>query len=591
MKETKRAGTSILAAVCAVLICGCQANTTPEETTVPADTDAAAAETTAPAETTAAETEKTEAPAKPAVSAEKVKFPSEVNDETAGEILNAAFANTIVSLDSAFAPDGLSKFDKENQTAAFTLTNRDMTVSGDFSQNGDTADMSLSVSDKGTGKKASFGIFCDTESAVLSLLTPDDSYCYGVNLETAEEDIKNSIFAADSGSMFAIPEDFDFSTLVPDTDKYTELADKFAEMPLTVSEEGDSIIITCTAEGDAAYELLFGLQGSSDYSEYIDIYTELNDGKEPDALLTAEFTADKTTEELISAKIDATIAGEAQTFADSGYEVNFDSGEIAVNIFDGGNSAADISITCDKSDGYSLKFSAYAGESAEANISLTSKDGKFTFTANQSGEEMAKITGTVSDESDKYVIATDSIFIDGEDMETSVTITITECGSLKKPESKPFFSITEDELTAILESAASSLETMFEDSDSALGDYIRESRSSTANSNAKLVYTNAATYATKCEINGTLVSFSSTGGSVGDSSDDEPKYDGTEADFRKAMAYYMGCENSGYFYVEFEDGYPVKTMWSEDPAFGEAAESGKDNFDESMVFGIYPLNS
>lgn len=595
MKHTK---SSILAAVCAVMLCGCQAKPAAEENTVPADTDVAAAETTSAAETTAAaETEPTEttAPAKPKPTAEKVDFPSEITDETAGDVLSAAFANTVNSLNAAFAPDSSAQFDSKNQTVRIDVVNGGLTFSGVAAQNGDTADMSLSVFDKSTGKTASMGLFCDSKDAILSIITPDDKYCYGVNMDTAAEDIKKSIFAPDSGSDYAIPEDFDFSMLSPNTEKYTELTDKFAELPLTVLEDGDNIIITATAEGDKAYELLYGMQGSADYSMYKDLYTEMNDGKEPNALLTAEFTANKTFEELTAAKINAAITGDVQDFANAGYEVTFGSDKMSVKVFEDGEMSADISIICDKTDGYSLSVnadtvSAYSGESEKTKISLTSKDGKFTLSAEQAGEELLKMTGTVTDEADKYMIVSDSFTIMGEDAETSVTITVTECGTLTKPESKPLFSITEEELEAVAEAIGDSLYAMFENSDSALGDYIRKTKSASANSNAKMVFTNAATYTTKCEINGVDIAFTSAGGSIGDYTDEEPKYDGTEADFRKALAYYMGGDDAGYFYVSFEDNIPKKTMWSADPAFGEAIENGQtSDFDESLVIGCYPL--
>lgn len=593
----KHTSSKIFAAVCAVMLCGCQAKPAAEENTVPTNTDAALAETTAAAETTT-ETEpaETATPAKPKPAAEKVAFPSEITDETAGDVLSAAFENTVNSLNAAFAPDSSAKFGSENKTVRFDVVNGSLTFSGIAAQNGDTADMSLSVDDKSTGKTASMGLFCDSEDAILSIITPDDKYVYGVNMDTAAEDMKKSIFAPDSGSDFAISEDFDFSVLSPNTEKYTELTNKFAELPLTVSEDGDNIIITATAEGDKAYELLFGMQGSTDYSAYKDVYTEMNDGKEPNALLTAEFTADKTSEELTAAKVNATIAGDVQDFTDAGYEVNFGSDGMSVKVLEDGDVSANISIICDKTDGYSLSVnadtvSAYTGESEKTKISLISKDGKFTLSANQAGEELLKMTGTVTDEADKYMIVSDSFTIMGEDAETSVTITVTECGSLTKPESKPLFSITEEELETVAEAIGDSLYAMFENSDSALGDYIRKTKSATANSNAKYVYTNAATYATKCEINGVDIAFESAGGSVGNISDEEePTYDGTEADFRKALAYYMGSDDAGYFYATFEDNIPKKTMWSADPAFGEAIENGQtSDFDESLVIGCYPL--
>lgn len=113
----------------------------------------------------------------------------------------------------------------------------------------------------------------------------------------------------------------------------------------------------------------------------------------------------------------------------------------------------------------------------------------------------------------------------------------------------------------------------------------------TADSMAKILYTNASAYATKCELKEMPVGFSSTGGSIGERIKDFPEFDGTEADFRMAVGWYMGGEDSGYYYIEFEVGYPVKTMWSADPAFGEAVESGQNSdFDDSLVIGCYSFD-
>ena len=110
----------------------------------------------------------------------------------------------------------------------------------------------------------------------------------------------------------------------------------------------------------------------------------------------------------------------------------------------------------------------------------------------------------------------------------------------------------------------------------------------TADSNAKILYTNASAYASKCEQKESPVSFSFTGGSIGERIEDFPEFDGTEADFRNAVGWYMGGEDSGYYYIEFENNVPSKAMWSPDPAFGEAVENGQtSDFDEGLVIGCY----
>ena len=114
----------------------------------------------------------------------------------------------------------------------------------------------------------------------------------------------------------------------------------------------------------------------------------------------------------------------------------------------------------------------------------------------------------------------------------------------------------------------------------------------TADSNAKILYTNASAYATKCELKEMPVSVTSAGGSIGERISDFPEFDGTEADLRMAVGWYMGGEDSGYYYIEFEGGYPTRTMWSPDPAFGEAVENGQtSDFDEGLLIGYYSFES
>ena len=107
----------------------------------------------------------------------------------------------------------------------------------------------------------------------------------------------------------------------------------------------------------------------------------------------------------------------------------------------------------------------------------------------------------------------------------------------------------------------------------------------TANSNAKLVYTNFATYMTKCEEKNVNINDGIYFGSLSYSSREETYYrnyyeyalfDGSEEDVLKSMRRLMGGshQNSGYFCVIVKDGEPLQSFWCKD----EKLLYYKDNF-------------
>ena len=98
---------------------------------------------------------------------------------------------------------------------------------------------------------------------------------------------------------------------------------------------------------------------------------------------------------------------------------------------------------------------------------------------------------------------------------------------------------------------------------------------STANSNAKLVYTNIATYMTKCEVNNVIINDGIYCGSLSYSPQEETYYrnyyeyallDGSEEDALNFMRSLMGSsrQGAGYFYIMVKDGLPLQSYWSKD---------------------------
>ena len=90
--------------------------------------------------------------------------------------------------------------------------------------------------------------------------------------------------------------------------------------------------------------------------------------------------------------------------------------------------------------------------------------------------------------------------------------------------------------------------------------YVGDSKYSTANSNAKLAFTNAATWCTKCEVNGKSPVDGTIGGSL--VSGGGAVYDGTVADGTKALVDLMGGNNgAGEGKVKIKDSAPTESTW------------------------------
>ena len=102
--------------------------------------------------------------------------------------------------------------------------------------------------------------------------------------------------------------------------------------------------------------------------------------------------------------------------------------------------------------------------------------------------------------------------------------------------------------------------------------YVGDSKLSTANSNAKLVYTNTATYATKCEVAGfpmpstAGISTASSLKLTGDASTVvAPSTTPTTSDLTKALQNLMGstADSSGYCRVSIgSTGSPSAALWA-----------------------------
>lgn len=122
--------------------------------------------------------------------------------------------------------------------------------------------------------------------------------------------------------------------------------------------------------------------------------------------------------------------------------------------------------------------------------------------------------------------------------------------------------------------------------------FVKDSKFSTANSNAKLVHTNLSTWATKAETAGyplSTVSPSGSGTAIGTRPASQPAItDQTSADnLAAALAWYMGTDSTngaGFYACEIKNGAPTKTWWAKtasDPIIGRYP----DATDASMTKG------
>lgn len=104
--------------------------------------------------------------------------------------------------------------------------------------------------------------------------------------------------------------------------------------------------------------------------------------------------------------------------------------------------------------------------------------------------------------------------------------------------------------------------------------FVKDSKYSTANSNAKLVHTNLSTWATKAETAGyplSNVTASTTGIAIPTRPATQPAItDQTTADaISNALGYYMGTDSpngAGFYSAEISNGAPTKTWWAKTAA-------------------------
>ncbi len=110
----------------------------------------------------------------------------------------------------------------------------------------------------------------------------------------------------------------------------------------------------------------------------------------------------------------------------------------------------------------------------------------------------------------------------------------------------------------------------------------------TANSNAKLAYTNAATYISQCEVKGNTVD---DNWYIADLNNQADSYEKNGLELPKALSNLMGMPNGGYACVKIENGVPVKSCWCRNNIFNNVdLDSLPDKIEcnGDPIVGSYP---
>lgn len=122
--------------------------------------------------------------------------------------------------------------------------------------------------------------------------------------------------------------------------------------------------------------------------------------------------------------------------------------------------------------------------------------------------------------------------------------------------------------------------------------FVKDSKFSTANSNAKLVHTNLSTWATKAETAGfplSAVTPANSGTAIQTRPATQPAItDQTSADdIAAALGWYMGTDTAngaGFYSAEIKNGAPTRTWWAKTAA-DTVIGRYPDATDASMVKG------
>lgn len=241
-------------------------------------------------------------------------------------------------------------------------------------------------------------------------------------------------------------------------------------------------------------------------------------------------------------------------------------------------------------------FVTDSGEEQELATLASSKDGEnYTITLDIPSEEIScKAEGTIKTDKKSFEITLDKVSATTGSAEVSYlpkgVVTVEKGGTMPELDAdKEFLDITEEELDTLLENIESDFTAVMEETapGSAMGNYIRKSKTAQANANAKTYFTAAATLLVHAGIDDEPLSGSAITGSGVNFDFGGTAKDGTGIVFE---------DIKGYFYGEYDpDTYSVDYMlWSEEPIPDEmkhkiSLEEQEEYAEQGIYIGCYPL--
>ncbi|MDE7302175.1 MAG: hypothetical protein K2N60_02520 [Oscillospiraceae bacterium] len=237
------------------------------------------------------------------------------------------------------------------------------------------------------------------------------------------------------------------------------------------------------------------------------------------------------------------------------------------------------------------------GETSELATLSSNRDGEnYTITLDIPDAEIScKAEGTVKTGGKSFEITLDRISAVNGSTEVSYlpkgVVTVEKGGAMPALDAeKEFLDITEEELDTLLENIESDFSAVMEETapGSAMGNYIRKSKISSANANAKMCHTTVMTTLIQAVIDDQAFS----GSEISNSGKANFSIGGTEVDCTD----YLGESFEGYVYGEFdgEDCTVNYILWSEDPipdnmkkplSYDEQTELAE----QGTYIGCYPL--
>lgn len=430
--------------------------------------------------------------------------------------------------------------------------------------------------------------------------------------------------------------------------EYTSSSEK---VTLSDGAEFKANIIKCSVSGDQMKDVIDKMSGIAGEDSYISYYFDsMNEVLDSITNIDLTFTVNSKSHELVAVdgSFPAEIEGEnynmdvsldfgSDPAKSSEYSLDFSA---APESDPADTATASVVLAMSGTDGNisdKLTFSAKdadINESGEIAFDYNKADGAYTLAYSDSNNGELKLGGVITVNGKTAEMTVDSVSVKSQyddEAQTADGLSVKLAFTEDKPQplgaDKNFLSLTEDELDTLINDIMSGFygtdissdydtyddeelgyydDEYYDDEyydDEELGYYDDEELDgdalaiASANSMAKLAYTNFCTYATHVEINDShledgvyICPLYEDGIDTFDGY--EYAYDGSFEDLMTAMNGYMGMSDS-YVLAVVEDGYPTSTYWSENYDFSDLDESDiPDSFEvDERFIGSYPVQA